>query len=68
EAGGEVTESLSVTGTGWTASIEALEPDKVGIVNIPIDRLVIEGDEPAVERVHALIRRRTERRRRTKYE
>lgn len=59
EAGGEVTESLSVVGDRWSAYLEALEPHRVGIVDVPRDRLVIEGDARAVERVHAFMRQRT---------
>lgn len=59
EAGGEVTESLSVVGDHWSAYLEALEPDRVGIVDVPRDRLVIEGDKQAVERIHAFMRHRT---------
>ena len=61
EAGGQVEEALSVTGDRWTASLEALEPDQVGIVKVPRDRLVIQGEARAVERVHAFMRRRTAR-------
>jgi hypothetical protein len=61
EAGGEVTESLSVVGDRWSAYLEALEPDPVGIVNVPRDRLVIEGEEQAVERIHAFMRHKTRR-------
>lgn len=61
QAGGEVTESLSVAGHRWSASLEALEPDEIGVARIPRDRLVIEGDDPAVERVHAFIRLKTRR-------
>jgi hypothetical protein len=53
QVGGTVTEMLCVVGDGWEAAIEALEPDQVGIVQVPRDRLVIEGDDPAaVTRVH----------------
>lgn len=49
--GGTATEALEVTGAGWIARIEALEPDDYGRVAIARDRLVIEGDDHAVERV-----------------
>jgi hypothetical protein len=55
QAGGEATDILSVVGPGWSAYVEALEPDRVGIVDVPRDRLVIEGDPAAVQRVHAFM-------------
>ncbi len=58
QVGGEVSEALEVQGKGWSATIEALEPDQVGIVSIPRDRLVIEGDERAVERVYSFMWRK----------
>jgi hypothetical protein len=61
EAGGQVDEALSVRGDRWAAYLEALEPDLVGIVRVPRDRLVIQGETRAVERVHAFMRRRTSR-------
>jgi len=66
QVGGETTEMLTVRGRGWTASIEALEPHRVGIVDIPRDRLVIEGDERAVERVASFMRRKVGQMRRGK--
>ncbi len=58
QVGGEITEMLCVTGNGWTAFIEAMEPDRVGIVDVPRDRLVIEGEEHAVERVSSFMQRK----------
>lgn len=58
QVGGEASEMLSVRGPGWTASIEALEPHRVGIVEIPRDRLVIEGETRAVERVASFMQRK----------
>jgi hypothetical protein len=58
QAGGQTTGILSVEGAGWSASIEALEPDEVGIVKIPRDRLVIEGEDRDVERVQAFMERK----------
>jgi hypothetical protein len=56
QVGGTITETLCVEGKGWSACIEALEPDQVGIVSVPRDRLVIEGDNAAaVERVHTFM-------------
>lgn len=62
QAGGTLTDILEVAGDGWTASLEALEPDRLGIVTIPRDRLVIEGDPRQVERVSAFMRRHVTRR------
>ena len=64
QVGGTPVESLSVVGQGWTATIEALEPDQVGIVQVPRDCLVIEGDEAAVERVRVFMQRQVDRLRR----
>lgn len=61
QAGGEITGVLSVTGDGWSAYIEALEPDRVGIVDVSRDRLVIQGDARAVERVYAFMQLRADR-------
>jgi hypothetical protein len=61
QVGGEATESLSVVGDQWEAYIEALEPDRVGIVDVPRDRLVIEGEERAVERVYAFMYQKVRR-------
>ncbi|NDJ76277.1 MAG: hypothetical protein GYB65_08450 [Chloroflexi bacterium] len=61
QMGGEVSDILSVQGPDWSATIDAIEPDQVGIVQVPRDRLVIEGDERAVERVAAFITQRVRR-------
>lgn len=62
QAGGTPTGLLEVSGEGWSASLEALEPDWLGIVRIDRDRLVIEGVPHQVERVSAFIRRYVTRR------
>lgn len=64
QAGGTPVESLSVIGRGWTATIEALEPDSLGMVQVPRDCLVIEGDEVAVERIRAFMQGQVDRLRR----
>jgi hypothetical protein len=64
QVGGTVTESLCVSGDGWSAYIEALEPDRVGLVDVPRDRLVIEGDARAVEPVAAFMQRHVRQMRR----
>ena len=55
---------LSVIGPDWSASIEALEPDYVGIVAVPRDRLVIEGEERSVTHIAAFMQRKVRRMRR----
>ena len=64
QVGGTPVESLSVRGAGWEASIEALEPDVVGRARVPRDRLVIVGEEAAVERVASFMRRKVRQMRR----
>ncbi len=66
QMGGSETEMLSVTGDGWTAFIEALEPDVVGIVQVPRDRLVIVGEENAVNRVASFMQRKVRQMRHAK--
>ncbi|MCD4684841.1 MAG: hypothetical protein K8S97_02760 [Anaerolineae bacterium] len=58
QVGGQITEAWCVAGKGWTASLEALEPETNGHAGLPRDLLVIEGDDPAVERVAAFMRHR----------
>ncbi|HML24674.1 MAG TPA: hypothetical protein PKD09_23675 [Aggregatilinea sp.] len=64
ELGAEMVDVASVIAPRWAAHIESLEPDIVGIVEVPRDRLVIEGVRVEVERVHSYILRQTERYRR----
>jgi hypothetical protein len=61
EAGGEPTGELAVSGDGWSAYLEPIEPAVVGAVQIPRDRLVISGHDSAVERISAFMRRKTMR-------
>ena len=61
EAGGEPTGDLTVSGEGWSAFLEPIEPAVVGAMRIPRDRLVIVGDDSAVERISAFMRRQTMR-------
>lgn len=56
QVGGTVTDFLEVTGEGWAAWLEALEPDYLGTVPIARDRLVLEGERRHVERVSAFMR------------
>lgn len=65
QMGGEETGILSVSGPGWQAFIEALEPDHLGIVAIARDRLVIEGEEVAVGRVASFMEQQIRQMRRT---
>lgn len=55
QVGGCETEALCVSGDGWIAYLEALEPEMVGIVEVDRDRLVIDGDAHEVERVRAFV-------------
>ena len=64
QMGGAPVESLSVRGAGWEAFVEALEPEEVGRARVPRDRLVIEGQEAAVERVASFMRRKVQQMRR----
>jgi hypothetical protein len=50
-----------VTGPGWSAVLIELEPAQVGVISVPRDLLVIEGDPKTVEHIHTLMRRRTMR-------
>jgi hypothetical protein len=61
QAGGELVGPQCVVGEGWMAGLHKLEPAQVGGLCVPCDRLVIEGDAPAVERVSALMRQKTMR-------
>ena len=61
EAGGEPTGELIVSGEGWSAYLEPIEPAVVGAMRIPRDRLVIAGDDSAVERISAFMRCKTMR-------
>lgn len=65
QVGGVETEAWTVQGDGWLASLEALEPDVIGIVSIDRDRLVIQGSRWAVERVTAFVEQRLRTRRRS---
>lgn len=62
EAGGEENDELSVTGEGWKAWLEELEPVKIITMTVRRDMLIIEGDdEETVNDVHAFMRRKTMR-------
>ncbi len=66
QAGGQPSGLLEVQGRGWSAYVESLEPDQVGLVTIERDRLVIIGEKTEVERVSAFMQvqiRRMRRRR-----
>ncbi len=61
EAGGQLTGTRAVHGPGWSAELIEMEPAQVGVIRVPRDLLVIEGQPDAVEPLHALMRRRTMR-------
>jgi hypothetical protein len=61
-AGGTLDGPRRATGPGWSATLIAQEPVRLGVITIPWDLLVIEGDDDAeVARVHAFMRRQTMR-------
>lgn len=59
EVGGQISEPRVVTGLGWSAILIELEPAQIGVIRVPRDLLIIEGQPNAVEHIHALMRRRT---------
>ncbi len=61
QAGGQRQSERCVTGQGWMASLEKMEAAYVGSLRVPRDLLVIEGEPPVVEGVHAFMRRMTMR-------
>lgn len=60
-AGGIIIGNHAVAGDRWAAYIEGMESAQVGSIKIPRDRLVIEGDRSAVERVGNFMRKKTMR-------
>lgn len=60
-AGGSPDGDGAVTGGGWWAWLEEMEAAQVGAMGIPRDRLVIEGEEAAVEAVQSFMRSKTMR-------
>jgi hypothetical protein len=61
-AGGRLTDARHASGAGWSAVITALPPATLGVMRIPRDLLVIEGDDDvAVEAVRDAMRRHTMR-------
>jgi hypothetical protein len=61
EMGGQIIGQRAVTGPGWSAVLIELEPAQVGVIIVPRDRLIIDGDPTTVEQIHAMMRRRTMR-------
>jgi hypothetical protein len=59
EVGGKISEPRAVIGESWSAVLIELEPAQVGVISVPRDLLIIEGQPDVVERIHALMRRRT---------
>ena len=45
------------TGTGWTIERVVQEPVRIGVMDIPRDSLIIEGEAEAVETAVAFLRR-----------
>lgn len=61
ECGGALTGERLATGTGWQAELQAMPPVELGVMRIPRDLLVIEGDEAVVTEVVAFMKRKTMR-------
>ncbi len=61
EAGAKQHGERSFIGAGWHAAIEPMEPAQIVTMTVRRDRVVIEGDEAEVNRVHAHMRLKTMR-------
>ncbi len=61
EAGGTQTGERQVAGDGWMAELVSLPPAEYRVMSIPRDRLVLDGETEAVERLYAYMRRKTMR-------
>lgn len=61
EVGGQISGPRTVTAADWSAVLIKMEPAQVGVITVPRDLLVIEGESDIVERVYAQMRRRTMR-------
>lgn len=61
EIGGKISDPCAVIGPDWSAKLIKMEPAQVGVIRVPRDLLVIEGDPHIVEPIHAFMRRRTMR-------
>lgn len=61
EVGGQISGQRTVTGEGWSAVLLEMHPAQVGMITVPRDLLMIEGESDIVERIHAQMRRRTMR-------
>lgn len=61
EAGGTPDGELSVSGEGWHARLEEMEPAQVITMTIRRDCLIIEGGDDIVPDVYAYLRRKTMR-------
>ncbi len=60
-AGGAVQNAYRVVGDGWTAELHPMPPAEIGVMRIPRDLLVIQGDAAQVEPVHDFMRQKTMR-------
>ena len=61
EAGGTSDGENRIAGSGWKAHLLPLPPVRITVLTVPRDLLVIEGETPAVELIHAFMRRKTMR-------
>jgi len=61
EVGGQIDSPRAVIGQGWSAVLIEIESAQVGVISVPRDLLVIEGEPDIVEQIHTLMRRRTMR-------
>ena len=61
EAGGTLTGKLSAEGEGWKVWLEPMPPAVVGPIEVRRDRLIIEGDHVAVQKMADFMRGKTMR-------
>lgn len=61
EAGGRPASDLAVSGMGWSAWLEEMEPAAVGSLTVPRDMLILEGDDEPVTALHKVMRLKTMR-------
>ena len=61
EAGGMLTGDLSAAGEGWRIWLEPMPPAVVGHMEVRRDRLIIEGDPDAVQKMADFMRGKTMR-------
>lgn len=61
EAGGTLTDDLSAEGAGWKIRLEPMQPAVVGPLEIRRDKLIIEGEQGAVQKMADFMRSKTMR-------